>query len=580
MLATMDRWRNIGREIEPISRAWYAEPQLWCLLLLTVGIFLPRLTTLTIRGEESRRAVIAREMVETGDWIVPRTQGVVRLSRPPLQNWLIATGALVMGEMTPWAVRLPGFLCTVLTVGLIYWYARKQLQPAGAVVAGLAYASMLQVLEQGRTGETEPVFTLLIAAAHFVWHGGRMSGWRPATYWMAGAAFAGLATLTKGLQAPIYFWATTWGYLVLSGNFAQLRSRAHLAGILTFVGVIGAWQLPFLWMMGWENSWLIYFRNVASRFHDNRLTTFFLHLLTYPPSIVCGCLAPWSLLLLAFTDRDIRQQIGPRRDMLLFVLFAIAICFPSVWLPPEARPRYFMPLFPCFAVLIGVAAELMIEAANLGAIRLWGWFTRLGSIVMVLAGVGMLTWSFAGSGHRAPDLKETLPYALCVLPLAVILWRQGIAPSRHTVPRGAFVMAAFLGLSYVGPVISDQQARSNNLPEAIDELRHKLPAETRLVSFDHIHHAFLHYYDETVPLLDPPQSTADIPADIEYFCHRLEKGDTVNFPFEWEPLAELSVDRNVRAIPDEKIIVGRIVRTTGERPTSIARQPQPDRTVQ
>jgi 4-amino-4-deoxy-L-arabinose transferase-like glycosyltransferase len=131
-------------------RPWYAEREAIILLLLAVALYLPRLTTLTIRGEESRRAVIAREMWQSGDWIVPRTQGVVRVSRPPLQNWLIAGVALLRGEVDAWAIRLPGLLCTVATVLLVYWAARRQLGRTGAFVAGAAYASLLQVLEQAK----------------------------------------------------------------------------------------------------------------------------------------------------------------------------------------------------------------------------------------------------------------------------------------------------------------------------------------------------------------------------------------------------------------------------------------------
>ncbi|OYW13972.1 MAG: hypothetical protein B7Z55_16180, partial [Planctomycetales bacterium 12-60-4] len=249
---------------------WYREPQLWCAVLIATAIFLPRLTTLTIRGEESRRAVIAQEMIDTGDWIVPRTQGVVRLSRPPLQNWMIAGTALAIGEMNGWAIRLPGFACTVATVVLIYWYARRRLSPTTAFVAALAYGSMLQVLEQGRTGETEPVFTFMMAAALLLWHGGLSSGWRAVVYWSVGAAFAGLATLTKGLQGPLYFFASTWAYLILTGHWRGLLSVGHLCGVLSFTVVVGAWQIPFTLMMGLEDSWTMYFANVKHRFSDQR----------------------------------------------------------------------------------------------------------------------------------------------------------------------------------------------------------------------------------------------------------------------------------------------------------------------
>ncbi len=538
---------------------WFREPQLWCLVLLAIAIYVPRLTTLTIRGEESRRAVIAREMLRTGDWVVPRTQGVPRLSRPPLQNWLIAGTALLTGDVDPWAIRLPGVACTVATMMLVYWYARRRLQPTAAFVAAAAYGSMLQVLEQGRTGETEPVFTFMMAAALLLWHGGLASGWQPVVYWSVGAACAGLATLTKGLQGPLYFFASTWAYLILTGQWRWLLSRGHLSGVATFVVVVGAWQAPFTWMLGLEDSWLMYFSNVAHRFSDRRLSTFLTHLLVYPPSVICGCLAPWSLFYLAFTDRDIRRQVGPRRDMLLFLVISVIVCFPSVWLPPEARPRYFMPLFPCLAVLVGISAELLIETANTGALRLWSVFVRGGGVLMGAAAVGLVGWALVGSGIKTPPLGPTIAYGLLALGLGLGMRRVELRPTPWSLTQGAALMAAFLGITFVGPVMTNQQQRSEDVPAAVAAMHQRLPADARLVSFDHLHHLFLHYYAKPVPLLEWPLTRGEVPPGVEFFSVHVAGTEVPELPFPWEEVASLSMDRNRHAVPERRIVVGRIL---------------------
>src|SRR5262245_33061713 len=78
---------------------WWMELELGLLVLLVIGAFFVRMTDLSIRGEESRRALIAREMLQTGDFVVPRCQGVPLFSRPPLQNWLIGLVGLVRGDI-------------------------------------------------------------------------------------------------------------------------------------------------------------------------------------------------------------------------------------------------------------------------------------------------------------------------------------------------------------------------------------------------------------------------------------------------------------------------------------------------
>ncbi|MCA1933688.1 MAG: hypothetical protein LDL13_08930, partial [Calditerrivibrio sp.] len=46
-----------------------------------------------LHHEEPRRAIIAQEMILTGDYIVPRVYGEIYNKKPPLQNWLISVFA-------------------------------------------------------------------------------------------------------------------------------------------------------------------------------------------------------------------------------------------------------------------------------------------------------------------------------------------------------------------------------------------------------------------------------------------------------------------------------------------------------
>ena len=69
--------------------------------------YFTRLTDLTIRGEESRWARVAQEMLDTGDWIVPRQQGEPFPDRPPLNSWAMIAASQLTGELNLAAIRLP-----------------------------------------------------------------------------------------------------------------------------------------------------------------------------------------------------------------------------------------------------------------------------------------------------------------------------------------------------------------------------------------------------------------------------------------------------------------------------------------
>ncbi|HET6422151.1 MAG TPA: glycosyltransferase family 39 protein [Planctomycetaceae bacterium] len=540
------------------TRLW-REREFWIVLLLAVGLYAPRLTTLSIRGEESRRAIIAREMVQSGDWVVPRQQGAVRLSRPPLQNWLIAGLSVAFGEMNLAAVRLPGLISTILTVGLIYWYARRRLDRTASLVSAVAYASVLQVLEQGRTGETEPIFTFLVAASLLLWHGCWMES-QPRTAWLLGGLFGGLAMLTKGLQAPLYFFGSIWAYLVLTRQWRALFTPAHAIGVMMFAGVVGLWQAAFVAQMGLANGWMIYFWNVQNRFHDPRVITILEHIATFPIIIVVACLAPWSWLLLGYADRTVRQALGQRRDVVMFLAISILVCFPTVWLPPAARPRYFMPLFPCFAVLIGIVLQCLLEQRAQQTSRLWSRFVWGSAVAMVAAAaiVPILSLTLPQT-ELFPPIDQAVMFALVALTAAALVWRIGDSLSDFAVRRVSLAIAVVLGAAYVGPIITSQYQRSGDLPVTAAIARAQLPPDAKLQSFGNLHHVFLYYFDRPVALLPKLDSDAEIPAELGYFLINGEGRERPELPFAWDQIAVVSIDRTKRDVPKETVIIGRRV---------------------
>jgi len=69
--------------------------------------------------DEGRYAEIGREMVETGDWLVPTIWYVPHLDKPPMAYWLAGAGIAAFG-LNEWAIRLPFALCGLSAVGAIY----------------------------------------------------------------------------------------------------------------------------------------------------------------------------------------------------------------------------------------------------------------------------------------------------------------------------------------------------------------------------------------------------------------------------------------------------------------------------
>jgi 4-amino-4-deoxy-L-arabinose transferase len=94
-------------------------PSLYLLLyILPLGfrpIFIP---------DESRYAEIPREMIASGDWIVPHLDGIRYFEKPVLGYWLNALSMKAFGE-NAFAVRFPSAMATGLSAFIIFLLVRR-----------------------------------------------------------------------------------------------------------------------------------------------------------------------------------------------------------------------------------------------------------------------------------------------------------------------------------------------------------------------------------------------------------------------------------------------------------------------
>lgn len=546
------RWRVFG------------ELEFWLLLSLACAIYLPRLTQLTIRGEESRRAQVAAEILRTGDWIVPRQQGEVYLSRPPLGSWPIAVLAILRGDLDAFSVRFPSAVTTIGTCVLIYVYARGWLRPIGALSAGVAYGSMAQVLELGGLAETESTLTWLVAASLLLWHAGYATGCRARWPWLLGYALAALAGLAKGPQGPVYFVAVTTIYLWMQRDFREWLSWRHAAGLLTFGAVLGAWQIPFTMQTDWPSTLGIWFNNASDRFADSSWQPLLRHLASYPFE-VAACMLPWSLILIAYLYPGLRRRLDHTAPLVRFLFTAVLVTFPSCWLAATARGRYFMPLYPCFAVLVGAAVDRIVALAReeqLGyALQRFFW-----PFAVILPGAGVafvVLGSFDVRGSinwRATADFPTMSVALTIVALLggwlTARAARDVTPSR--VRWAMLSIAAFLGFVYMGPITNVRIAESENTEQQVASLKEQLPADAwdELVSVGRIHHLFAYHFREPIRSIASPDSLLEN-SDWEYFCFNQPGESPPDLPFAWSAIAVVSCERNRTPYPVEKVVVAR-----------------------
>jgi len=503
-------------------------------------------------------------MLATGDFLVPRVQGQPLLSRPPLQNWLIAGWTAGTGRLDELAVRLPSVIAVATTTLLVFWYARGFLSPLGALASGLVFASLGQVVELGRFGETDALFTLFVSISLLGWHAGFRAGWPRWQTWCLGYLAAALGTLTKGPQAPVYFVAGVGLFLLWERHWSMLFSRGHLLGLTVFCLVVASWQVPFQLLVGGQAGRDIYLADVGHRFLDASWGSFAGHFVQYPVEL-WACLLPWSALALVWNRPGFRQSIGTAWPTVRFLLLAIGAALPTVWLPPGSRPRYFMSLYPCLSLLLGLTIDRLAAApADAEWRRIWPWFLRGCGLVMGGAGllVGAVSVLPLDSWHAQPLLFAGL-YAAISAVGAVLLWRLATARHQTGVRVALLTIAGFVGLTQVGVLVNAHQQTTPDTIAKVQQLKELLPEGTRLHSLNLAHHMFVYHWGE-LPRIDWPQSEAEWPDGVEYFCFDVRELVGREIPVDWEEIFQVPCTKHREQEHQMRVIVGR--RRGGRRP--------------
>jgi 4-amino-4-deoxy-L-arabinose transferase-like glycosyltransferase len=452
----------------------------------------------------------------------------------------------------------------LLTTLMIYGYGRTFLSPLGALAAGTSFATLGTLFKTGRQAETDALFIFLVSASLLVWHWGLLRRGPSFLTWASGYGLMALGMLTKGLQAPTYFVGAVGAYLVLTGQWRRLFSRAHFLGAGVGAGVVLAWALPYGRVLGWQAVHDVWLGDPALTHHRWSLGEFLTHLLMYPLETL-GCTLPWSPLLLLCLRRDFRRSLGEARPQALFQLLCLAVAFPTCWLPPGGRARFFTPLYPCLAVLIGLVIQRCAEAGLASPLRVaWRWYLRAISGAMLVAGLAVVALGCcAPSPALAPNAEPplvALAYAVVVAGLAVLVYRARAACSPSQVRFAVLALAWFLVLTYTGVVTNACLRRSQNDAEAIAQLKEQLPPGQQLVSIDgHTDALFAYLYGR--PLIVPgrrPAPGSGPGADVTYFCFtRHGNNSQPPLPFAWEEVGAVCTDRYHQPTPDAEVVVGR-----------------------
>jgi 4-amino-4-deoxy-L-arabinose transferase-like glycosyltransferase len=333
------------------------------LMLLDAVVVFPTLGAKTLwHIDESRLAQIAREMVTTGDYLVPRIGGEVYACYPPLAYWAIAGSGSVFG-WNEWAMRLPGALAGVLLAGLCGWLAwRLTASRLAAAAAAVALATTSGFVAQQATGRADTLVALFAMAAILVLDVITREGSTPRRL-VAFYACVALGVLTKGPLAIVLPGVVAGCWILARRRWDWIRSLQPWWGVPAVLLLVVPWYLVLTQAGGGEALKENLLTENVEAFvsgHSHPQPIYY-YLVRLPVRAL-----PWILVLLALPWLPRVRKQG------MFALVGALGIFLFLSMSTSKRLNYLTYLYPMLAVAEGMAAAALLEEARVRRVAAWG----------------------------------------------------------------------------------------------------------------------------------------------------------------------------------------------------------------
>ena len=214
----------------------------WILLLfIFAGIYLAALHTPSLLDDaDASHAQAAAHMAESGDLVTLKVNGIRYLEKPPLPYWIVAGLYKILGEHA-FSTHIPNALAVLGCAWIAWVWCRRAWGDRAALYAALGTLTSVGPFLFTRFYIPEAMLTFLLLLALYCLLSGLESR-RPARFYIAWAALA-LAMLTKGLIAPVFFFAAAIPLLMLSGHWRRWRQLKPVTGILLFLAIAAPWHI-------------------------------------------------------------------------------------------------------------------------------------------------------------------------------------------------------------------------------------------------------------------------------------------------------------------------------------------------
>lgn len=311
--------------------------------------------------DEGRYGDITRWMVESGDWLTPRINGVPFFHKPPLLHWL-GGGLMEVFGVHIWVMRLvPVFAGMVMLLGM-FWFVSRHAE--AKISQSLARSSVLVLATS----------LLFYGSSQYINHDLLVAAWISMTVFafadyaiknekkslFLGYFAAALALLSKGLIGVLIPGMILLPWLIFSGHWRRIPALLNPLGIILFLIIVSPWL--YLAQQKYPNFLHYFFieqqfdRFSGKQFNNKQPWFFYL-----------GCLLisflPWLLLVgTQYSWKKVKNLLNNNTfGLLIWWSISVTVFFS---MPPSKLAGYILPAAPPIAIYIAMVLHNIYQSSS------------------------------------------------------------------------------------------------------------------------------------------------------------------------------------------------------------------------
>ncbi len=504
-------------------------------LLISAVIAFWMLSERSLDSHECFVSVTAREMLQSGDWLIPTLNGHPRLNKTPLSYWLVAGVAMITGKVDEITARLPSAVFAILSAAAVLYFVGRWLSFRIAVMSTIVWVTSLGYLRNSHNARPDMALAFFIVLCFMSFYSAVIAEnrKRQIIYMLIFWISFGLGNLAKG-PAPIPLVLIPLAvYVVINRSWKLIPKLLPFTGIIIFLAIMLPWPLFIANSWHWDLTlWKKeYVQRLYGEYAPGKYPIYFYFLIMFK------FITPWVAFLPIALAAPFYRIWDKKQPVMKFLWLWFVADFIFLTIDAGKRQHYILPLMPAMAILIGILLEDMIFERKAYS-RIFAKNVLQWHIVALIVGITAATIYLAKANPQTiPAMLILLSIAIVISAVVSVLFAGGKNAAACGV--GFAGIAVWTMISYASfTVLLDINKGAREFALKIAAI---VPQGDKLVAYKNASTRFVQYFGKVVPEIE----------DKSVLYNRYEQGDWIVATSGY--LEDLAGDTRFREVYHKKI---------------------------